>query len=58
MSTQEHISPSALPDEQDLLRAFFDATIDFVYIKDLHGAYIAMNSAGIRALNRTADQII
>lgn len=58
MSTQENISPSALPDEQDLLRAFFDASIDFVYIKDLHGAYIAMNSAGIHALNRTADQII
>ncbi|WP_162601268.1 PAS domain-containing protein [Occallatibacter savannae] len=58
MSDQSHTSHSVLPDEQDLLRAFFDASIDFVYIKDLSGTYIAMNAAGAHALDLEPDEIV
>ena len=50
MSNYDHMSRTALPDELDLLRAFFDASIDFVYVKDLDGKYLAMNAAGARSL--------
>jgi len=58
MLKQDQTSRTALAGEQDLLRAFFDASVDFVYIKDLQGNYIAMNTAGARVLGRTPDQII
>lgn len=58
MSNQDQIPRTALPDQLDLLRAFFDASIDFVYIKDLHGSYLAMNAAGARVLGLTPDQVI
>lgn len=59
MPIHDHISANpALPGEQDLLRAFFDASIDFVYIKDLSGKYLAMNAAGARSLGFTPEQII
>ena len=58
MVKQINISPQALPGQQDLLRALFDASIDFVYIKDLEGRYVAMNAAGARALGLRVDQVI
>lgn len=58
MSNYDHMSRTALPDELDLLRAFFDASIDFVYVKDLDGKYLAMNAAGARSLGLTPDQVV
>lgn len=58
MLNQVNNSAPALPAQQDLLRAFFDASIDFVYIKDLQGRYVAMNTAGARALRLPVDQVI
>lgn len=57
MSKNDQISRTALPDELDLLRAFFDASVDFVYIKDLEGKYIAMNAAGAHSLGLSPDQV-
>ncbi len=50
--------PTALPKQNDLLRALFDATSDYVYMKDLNGVYVEMNVAGAAAVGMAPHQIV
>ena len=51
----------AIPDvglQPDILRVLFEATTDFVFLKDLSGRYLAINDAGARALGRAPQEVI
>ncbi len=49
---------TALEVQHDLLRALFEATPDYLFIKDLKGCYVAINDAGARLLGLTSAEII
>lgn len=44
--------------QQDLLRALFEATTDFVFFKDLDGCYVAINSSAARAISLSPEEIV
>jgi two-component system CheB/CheR fusion protein len=41
-----------------LMRAVTEASSDAIFVKDLQGRYLAINSAGARVIGRPADEII
>jgi PAS domain S-box-containing protein len=49
---------AALREREALLRAITEGTTDAVYVKDLHGRYVMINSAGARLLGRSIDEVI
>ena len=57
--THLHLRPNAVQgSSQDLLRALFEATTDFVFFKDLDGCYAAINTAAARAIGKPAEAVI
>jgi len=42
----------------DILLAVIDATPDAIFVKDLEGRYVLMNTAAARFLGRTPDQVV
>ena len=58
MQVEQSAPKPPLSDQNDLLRALFDATTDFVYMKDLEGRYVAMNMAGAKALGKAPEQVV
>jgi PAS domain S-box-containing protein len=48
----------ALQVNHNLLSAVFEATPDVLYVKDLEGRVLAINSAGVRLLGRSRDEIL
>lgn len=57
METSSQSIP-ALGLHSDILRALFEATTDFVFVKDLEGCYVAINTVAARALGRTPAEVI
>ncbi len=50
-------TPAAVA-QQDLLRALFEATTDYVFFKDLDGCYVAMNPAAAQAIGFLPDDVL
>ncbi|HZR46652.1 MAG TPA: diguanylate cyclase, partial [Candidatus Manganitrophaceae bacterium] len=48
----------ALRENHHLLRAVIDGTTDSVYVKDLQGRYLMMNSAGARLFGKLPEEIV
>jgi two-component system cell cycle sensor histidine kinase/response regulator CckA len=47
-----------LLESHSLLNAVVEGTTDAVFVKDLEGRYLMINSAGARALGRTVEEVI
>jgi PAS domain S-box-containing protein len=56
--TQRASDEVALRKNRDLLHAVIEGTTDAVYVKDLLGRYVLLNSAAARAFGRPAEQIM
>ena len=48
----------ALRESHDLLRAAIEATTDAVFVKDLQGRYLIINTAGARLFGRSVEEIM
>ena len=48
----------AVIESHSLLRAVVEGTSDAVFVKDLQGRYLMINTAGARFLGRTVDEVI
>lgn len=48
----------ALRESHDLLRAAIEATTDAVFVKDLEGRYLIINTAGARLFGRSVEEIM
>jgi diguanylate cyclase (GGDEF)-like protein/PAS domain S-box-containing protein len=47
-----------LVEKHGIVQAVLDGTTDAVYVKDLDGRYLLMNTAGARMMGRSPDQIV
>jgi PAS domain S-box-containing protein len=56
--TQEKLAERALRDSHSLLSAVIEGTSDAVFVKDLAGRYLLINSAGADAFGRTVEQVM
>jgi PAS domain S-box-containing protein len=56
--TEQKRMEAALADNYSLLSAVIEGTPDVVYVKDLDGCYLMINSAGAHMLNLPAEEII
>jgi two-component system cell cycle sensor histidine kinase/response regulator CckA len=48
----------ALVESHSLLRAVVEGTSDAVFVKDLDGRYLMINTAGARLLGKTVDEVV
>jgi len=51
-------SEQALMESHSLLHAVVEGTPDAIFVKDLQGRYLMINSAGARFLGKTVDEIV
>jgi PAS domain S-box-containing protein len=56
--TKQKEAEEALAHNHALLSAIMDASIDLIYIKDLHGRYVHINRAGAEAVGMSAEAVI
>ncbi len=56
--TERRRTELALRESHNLLRAVMDSTSEAVFLKDLDGRYVLVNSAAARAIGRPIDQIL
>jgi phosphoserine phosphatase RsbU/P len=56
--TQRAVTESVLRRDRDLLNAVIESTTDAVFVKDLSGRYVLLNTAAARALGRTVQDIL
>jgi PAS domain S-box-containing protein len=56
--TERKRAEDALQVSHNLLSAVFEATPDVLFVKDLEGRVLAINSAGVRLLGRSRDEIL
>jgi two-component system, cell cycle sensor histidine kinase and response regulator CckA len=56
--TEQQRAQQALLESHSLLHAVVEGTSDAIFVKDLGGRYLMMNSAGARVLGRTVDEVI
>jgi PAS domain S-box-containing protein len=56
--TKQKEAEEALAQNHALLTAIMDASIDFIYIKDLQGRYVHINRAGAEAVGMSAESVI
>ncbi len=56
--TERKRAEQALIESHSLLRAVIEGTSDAVFVKDLNGRYLLINSAGARVIGRTVDEVI
>jgi PAS domain S-box-containing protein len=56
--TERRRAEDALRTNHNLLSAVFEATPDIVFVKDLRGRVLMINSAGARLLGKGADEIL
>jgi PAS domain S-box-containing protein len=49
---------SALVESHSLLRAVVEGTSDAVFVKDLDGRYLMINTAGARLLGKTVEEVV
>jgi two-component system, cell cycle sensor histidine kinase and response regulator CckA len=55
--TDRRRGEQALHDSHDLLRAVIEGTPDAVFLKDLDGRYLMINTAGARFIGKDVDQV-
>ena len=48
----------SIANSSDILQAFFEATPDAIFVKDLEGRYVLVNDAAARFLGRTPAEIL
>jgi PAS domain S-box-containing protein len=56
--TVQRRAQQELLDSHSLLHAVVEGTSDAIFVKDLAGRYLMMNSAGARLLGKTIDEVI
>lgn len=56
--TERRLAEQALGASHQLLRSIVEATADAIFLKDLQGRYLLINSAGARFLGRDVGEII
>ena len=56
--TERKRAERALVESHSLLNAVVEGTSDAVFVKDLQGRYLMINSAGARFLGKTVDEVI
>ncbi len=56
--TQRAAGEVALRQERDLLRAVIESTTDAVFVKDLSGRYVLVNTAAARAFGRPSAEVL
>ncbi|MBW3630304.1 MAG: PAS domain S-box protein, partial [Gemmatimonadetes bacterium] len=56
--TERRRAQAAVEESHQLVSSIVEGTPDTIYVKDLDGRYVPINSAGARAFGRPADQII
>lgn len=55
---EQRRSASALRQQHGLLKSIIEGTTEAIFVKDLQGRYMMINSAGAKFLNSTVDEII
>jgi PAS domain S-box-containing protein len=56
--TEQKEAEHALVESHGLLNAVVEGTAEAVFVKDLHGRYLMINSAGARVLGRAVEDVI
>lgn len=56
--TKRHDAERRAAESNALLHAILTSTSDAIFVKDLEGRYLAINSVGAAALHRTPDEVI
>jgi len=56
--TRRHDAEQRAAESHALLHAILTNTSDAIFVKDLHGRYLAINAVGAAALHRTPDEVI
>jgi PAS domain S-box-containing protein len=56
--TERRRIEAALDDTNSMMRAVIDGTTDAVFLKDLRGVYVMINTAGSRMLGRTVEEVV
>jgi PAS domain S-box-containing protein len=56
--TDRRRADRALLESHSLLNAVVEGTSDAVFVKDLEGRYLMINSAGARSLGRTVEEVV
>jgi PAS domain S-box-containing protein len=56
--TERKRAEEALRNSHNLLHAIVEGTSDAIYLKNLEGRYLMINSAGARVLGKTAEDVI
>lgn len=56
--TERRVAEQALDASNQLLRSIVEATADAIFLKDLEGKYLLINSAGARFLGREVREIV
>jgi PAS domain S-box-containing protein len=56
--TQHVAAEAALRRDRDLLHAVIESTTDAVFVKDLQGRYVLLNTAAARAFGRPAEEVL
>lgn len=57
-STQQANAEVSVRRERDLLHAIIESTTDAVFVKDLLGRYVLLNTAASRAFGRPAEEVL
>ena len=57
-SREQRRSAHALRQQHGLLQSIIEGTTESIFVKDLEGRYIMMNSAGARFLNSTTEDVV
>jgi PAS domain S-box-containing protein len=58
VSTERRLAEEQLRGQHGLLEAIFEGTTDAMFVKDLRGRYLMINSAGARLLGKSVGQVL
>jgi PAS domain S-box-containing protein len=56
--TERRLAEQAMIESHNLLNSVIEGTTDMVFVKDIQGRYLLINSAGVRVAGRPAEEII
>ncbi|HEY9837180.1 MAG TPA: PAS domain S-box protein, partial [Vampirovibrionales bacterium] len=56
--TERKRAQEKLQESYNLLQAISEGTTDSIFVKDLQGRYLSINSAGAQAIGKTVDEIL
>lgn len=56
--TERKLSEAAILESYNLLQIVIEGTEDIIFLKDLEGRYVTINSAGVEAIGKPIDEII